>query len=43
MAELVVTRIWMGGVVTMMVVFAAIALAGYVRYRRRKNTEDDAG
>lgn len=36
MAELEVTRIWMGGVVSMMLVFAAIALVGYLQYRRRQ-------
>lgn len=35
MAELEVTRIWMGGVVSMMLVFAVIALVGYLRYRKR--------
>ena len=35
MEELVVTRVWMGGVVAMMLVFAVIAVVGYLRYRRR--------
>lgn len=35
MEEMVVTRIWMAGVVTMMVVFAVIAVVGYRRKKRR--------
>ncbi len=35
MAELEVTRIWMGGVVSMMLVFGLFALVGYLRYRNR--------
>ena len=35
MAELEVTRIWMGGVVSMMLVFGVFALVGYLRYRNR--------
>lgn len=36
MEELEVTRLWMGGVVGMMVVFAVVATVGYViRWRRR--------
>ena len=31
MEEIVVTRLWMGGVVAMMVVFAAIAVIGNLR------------
>lgn len=36
MAELEVTRIWMGGVVAMMLVFAAVALVGYAHRRRHE-------
>ena len=39
MAELEVTRIWMGGVVSMMLVFAVIAFVGYLRYRKRTDKE----
>jgi hypothetical protein len=35
MAELEVTRLWMAGVVGMMLVFAVIALVGYLLRRRR--------
>lgn len=38
MEELEVTRLWMGGVVGMMLVFAAIAMAGYVLRRKRDKT-----
>lgn len=31
MEEIVVTRLWMAGVVSMMVIFAVIAVVGYVR------------
>jgi len=34
MEELEVTRLWMGGVVGMMLVFAVVALAGYLLRRR---------
>jgi len=34
MEELEVTRLWMAGVVSMMLVFAVVALVGYL-YRRR--------
>jgi hypothetical protein len=37
MAELQVTQLWMGGVVAMMIMFAAIALVGYLRKRRNRN------
>ena len=37
MAELEVTRIWMGGVVSMMLVFAVIAFLGYLKHRQRQN------
>jgi len=38
MEELVVTRLWMAGVVGMMLVFAIIALVGYtIRQRREKS------
>lgn len=39
MEELVVTRVWMAGVVTMMGVFALIAVVGYVQYRRRNGDQ----
>ena len=39
MEELVVTRVWMGGVVAMMLVFAVIAVVGYFRYRRRNGNQ----
>jgi hypothetical protein len=39
MEELEVTRLWMAGVVGMMLVFATIALAGYVLHRRRDKTQ----
>lgn len=41
MGELVVTRIWMGGVVAMMLLFAAIALVGYLQHRRREQLGED--
>lgn len=40
MAELEVTRIWMGGVVSMMLVFGTIALVGYLKYRRRQKHQE---
>lgn len=41
MEELEVTRFWMGGVVSVMLVFALIALAGYIlRRRREKNRQE---
>ena len=36
MEELEVTRLWMGGVVGMMLVFALVALVGYVLRRQRE-------
>ena len=31
MEEIVVTRLWMAGVVSMMAIFAVIAVIGYIR------------
>jgi hypothetical protein len=39
MEEIVVTRLWMAGVVAAMLVFGIIALIGY----RRQNSNSDAG
>jgi hypothetical protein len=39
MEEIVVTRLWMAGVVTAMAVFGLIALIGYLR----GNADSDAG
>jgi hypothetical protein len=36
MEELEVTRLWMTGVVSMMLVFALVALVGYVLRRQRE-------
>ena len=38
MEELEVTRLWMGGVVGMMLVFALVALVGYVLRKQREKT-----
>jgi hypothetical protein len=35
MEELQLTRLWMGGVVLMMLVFGAFAVTGYMMYRSR--------
>jgi len=35
MEELAVTRLWMGGVVAMMLVFGIFAIVGYLRRRGR--------
>ena len=44
MDEIVVTRLWMAGVVLMMAVFAVIALIGYFRQKSgNDNTRDPAG
>ncbi len=37
MEDLVVTRLWMAGVVAMMIVYGVIALVGYLK-SRSKNT-----
>ena len=39
MEELEVTRLWMSGVVGMMLVFAMIALVGYLFRRRNGKTQ----
>jgi len=41
MEELEVTRLWMGGVVGMMLVFALIALVGYLFRRRHEPTRQE--
>lgn len=41
MEELEVTRLWMGGVVGMMLAFALIALAGYLLRRRRGKIQQE--
>jgi hypothetical protein len=43
MEEIVVTRLWMAGVVTMMAVFAIIALIGYLRLKSNRNPDRDRG
>lgn len=40
MEELVVTRVWMAGVVAMMLVFGVTAIVGVMR---QKNRQDDEG
>ena len=43
MDEIVVTKLWMAGVVTMMVVFAVIAVIGYLRQKpNNENAQDTA-
>jgi len=37
MEEIVVTRLWMAGVVGMMLIFAAIAVVGHFRQKSTKN------
>lgn len=37
MEELVVTQLWMGGVVLMMLVFGVLALVGYFLRKSREN------
>jgi hypothetical protein len=39
MEELIVTRLWMAGVVAAMAVFGIIALVGYLR--QNKNSDDN--
>lgn len=39
MEEIVVTRLWMGGVVLMMLAFAVIAVIGH--YRRKSRTDPE--
>jgi hypothetical protein len=39
MEEIVVTRLWMAGVVGMMVIFAIIAVIGYVRKKPGDSSE----
>ena len=43
MEELEVTRLWMSGVVGMMLVFATIALVGYLFRRRNQKTQQEEG
>jgi len=40
MDELVVTRLWMAGVVTMMLVFGVTAVVGILRQKREQDIED---
>jgi hypothetical protein len=40
MEELQVTRYWMLGVVATMLVFGVIALAGYIRLRRKGSSSE---
>lgn len=40
MDEIVVTRLWMAGVVAMMVVFGAVAIVGVLRQRGDAGSED---
>jgi hypothetical protein len=40
MEELEVTRLWMAGVVTMMLVFGVTAVVGVIRQKRKQETED---
>jgi hypothetical protein len=40
MEELEVTRLWMAGVVTMMLVFGITAVVGVIRQKRKQETED---
>lgn len=39
MDEIVVTRLWMAGVVAMMLVFGVTAVIGVVRQKRKQDTE----
>lgn len=41
MNDLVVTQLWMSGVVLMMAVYGGFALVGYYRHQRR-NPKDDS-
>lgn len=41
MEEIVVTRLWMAGVVSMMAIFAIIAVIGYWRKRPASSDESD--
>jgi len=41
MEEIVVTRLWMAGVVAAMVVFGVIALIGYRRHDNNSESNDD--
>jgi len=41
MEEIVVTRLWMAGVVAAMVVFGIIALIGYRRQNAETDSKDD--
>jgi len=41
MEEIVVTRLWMAGVVGAMVVFGVIALIGYRRQNNKTESNDD--
>lgn len=42
MEELAITRIWMAGVVSMMLVFGALALVGYLSARKREKKDGDS-
>lgn len=39
MEEIVVTRLWMAGVVSMMLVFGVTAVIGLLRQKRKQETE----
>jgi hypothetical protein len=41
MEELVVTRLWMAGVVAAMAVFGIIALVGYLRQNENNDNNND--
>ena len=40
MEEIVVTRLWMAGVVAMMAIFSVIALVGYLRQGKKEDSSD---
>lgn len=39
MEEIVVTRLWMGGVVAMMMLFGVVAVIGYVKSKRHEDRD----
>jgi len=41
MEEVVVTRLWMAGVVAAMLVFGLVALIGYMRQSDKQDAKDD--
>jgi len=43
MEDLVVTRLWMAGVVAMMFVYAVIALVGYYKSRSKNSVKAESG